>query len=194
MAKSTKPGAAYGPLDLRVVWDDLPVPGVRCVSGLAKIFEPIPWRTGGADAEIWHAPGLATAPPISLQRPLSDDTRFADWVERVGAGVPEGPQGYLKDVLIELMDDCAVVARITVQRAWPHALRLSDLDLTGDRQIVETLTLRHEGWTLTPAPSAGRHGEVGRPEENPISQDQSEAAVRDGTPPSNWPTNRPDLG
>jgi phage tail-like protein len=135
----------------RIKWDGVYVPGVFRISGLERTTAIV------ADGE----PGPTIFPAITLERPLTADTRFEQWANKVwnhrhavaSASMEEpGPTfaspDLHKDILIEIYDaDGHKLLAYRLYGCWPsHYTAFSPLDTATTGPVTETLTLQLSGW------------------------------------------------
>jgi phage tail-like protein len=143
----------YKGFKFRVKWDGKYVAGVSRVSGLRRFSEVVLHREGGGPSTDHKAPGRTEFDPITLERGVTHDPAFEDWVSKVWAfGATQGHEVALKDfrkeVRIELYNEAGQEVKAwNVFRCWPSAYQaLSDLDADSDAVAIESLTLQNEGW------------------------------------------------
>ncbi len=159
-ARRTDPYPAYR---FRVKWDGRYVAGISKVSALKSTTEVIDYRMGGDPANIRKLPGRTRYEPIILERGITRDKAFEDWVKQVqragvgigaGAGIGMGPlnnpaaQPFRKDVVLELRDEAGhLVAAYKIHRCWVSEYQaLPDLDAGGNAIAIEQIKLEHEGF------------------------------------------------
>lgn len=142
-----------------VKWDGAYVAGVSRVTGLSRGVEAVDWRSGGDAGAPTKVPGLATYPPLVLERAASADRAFSDWMDKVssyqGASGTDGEamHDFRKDLLIELYNQAnEMVLTFAVYKAWPVDLSFGELDAQRSAMALEQLTLVHEGWKIIERP------------------------------------------
>lgn len=132
------------------------VAGVSKISAITKHVDPVDWRTGGDPNTTAKVPGLTKYEPITLERGLSANKDFIDWMYSVnryqaasGTEV-ESVHTFRKNLLIEVYNLAnELVMSITVYRAWPSKLTVADFDAKANELAIEVLELQHEGWDIT---------------------------------------------
>src|SRR6185437_16842245 len=73
----------YKNFKFKVKWDGQYVAGISNVSALTRTTEVISYRTGG-DSDIIHkSPGRTAFEPIILERGVTHDPNFEQWVNKV---------------------------------------------------------------------------------------------------------------
>ena len=117
--------------------------GFSKVSGLRDESEVIDYREGTDQLVKRKLPGLRTFPALVMERGASAglDDLVAWRDEAIACEIP-----FRQTVVIEIRNCDETVARsVTVQRAWPSALELSDLDALASEVNIELMELQHEG-------------------------------------------------
>jgi len=119
---------------------------------------------GGDSNFSAKVPGLTKWEPITLERGLSADTAFQDWmiqVKQVHGGrrqvrraVPRVPQR----ISISRCTACRMilVMTINVYNAWPSKLTIADFDAKATELAIEHMELQNEAGTLTPGAQLAR--------------------------------------
>src|ERR1041385_476565 len=147
----------YRKFKFLVKWNNTVVMAVHKVSSITKSIDPIDWRTGGDSNFSAKVPGLTKWEPITLERGLSADTAFQDWMVLVnkystaGGKAGEAVHAFRKNLNIEmysLQND--LVMTINVYNAWPSKLTIADFDAKANELAIEHMELQNEGWDLTP--------------------------------------------
>jgi phage tail-like protein len=154
----------YRKFKFLVKWDDKYVAGVSKVSAITKSVEAIDWRTGGDPNNTAKVPGMTKYEPITLERGLSADTRFIDWMKSVndyqaaGGTDKESTNEFRKDMIIEVYNlPNEKVMVIGVHKAWPSKLTVADFDAKANELAIEVLELQHEGWDITERAQPGEN-------------------------------------
>lgn len=144
----------YRKFKFLVSWNNKTILAVSKVTALKKKIEAIDFRTGGDPNFVKKVPGLTSFEPITLERGVSYDADFLDWVNLVnrhqkrGGGSDEHTPGFRKDLTIEMYNlSNEKVFAVGVHNAWPSEFTaLPDLDAKTNEIAIETLVLVHEGW------------------------------------------------
>ncbi len=147
----------YRKFKFLISWDGAYVAAVSKISALTKHVDPVDWRTGGDPNNTAKVPGLTKYEPITLERGLSADKRFMDWMNLVntyqaagGTAHPtEAAHKFRKDLKIEVYNvPNDLVMTIAVYKAWPSKLTVADFDAKANELAIEVLELQHEGWDI----------------------------------------------
>jgi phage tail-like protein len=137
----------------RVKWDGKYIPGVSRITGLDRTTEVVTSRAGGDPSTSQKTPGLTQFAPITLERGVSSDTAFENWVNLVwqlGAalGSESSVNDFRKDIYLELYNEAGQLVRAyKIYRCWPSEYQaLPALDASGAAGAVERIKLENEGW------------------------------------------------
>jgi phage tail-like protein len=139
-----------------------PVMAIHKVSSITKSIDAIDWRTGGDSNFSAKVPGLTKWEAITLERGLSADTAFQDWMIKVNkyttAGGTDGEAAHdfrknLNILMYDLQNE--LVMTINVYNAWPSKLTIADFDAKANELAIEHMELQNEGWDLTPGSKPG---------------------------------------
>jgi phage tail-like protein len=151
----------YRKFKFLVSWDNSGghVAAVSKISAVTKHVDPIDWRTGGDPNNTAKVPGLTKYEPITLERGLSADKRFIDWMQLVntyqaaGGTSAEATHTFRQNLKIEMYDlQNELVMEIAVHKAWPSKLTVADFDAKANELAIEVLELQHEGWEILQRP------------------------------------------
>jgi phage tail-like protein len=149
----------YRKFKFLVKWDNAYVAAVSKISALTKHVDPVDWRTGGDPNNTAKVPGLTKYEPITLERGLSADVRFMEWMNKVnkyqaaGGTSDEHVHDFRKDLIIEMYNLASEkVMSVTVFKAWPSKLTVADFDAKANELAIEVLELQHEGWDIIERP------------------------------------------
>lgn len=147
----------YRKFKFLVKWNGAVVMAVHKVSSITKSIDPIDWRTGGDSNFSAKVPGLTKWEPITLERGLSADKAFQDWMilvnnyTKAGGQANEAVHAFRKNLNIEMYDlQNELVMTINVYNAWPSKLTIADFDAKANELAIEHMELQNEGWDLTP--------------------------------------------
>lgn len=142
----------YKNFKFRVKFGDRVVAGISKVTALKKSTEPVSHREGGDPSTSRVSPSAWKFEPITLERGVTHDTEFEDWINMIHNTV-EGDaaismKNFRRDITIELLNEQGTVAkRYTVFRCWVSSYTaLPDLDAKGNAIAIETIVLQNEGW------------------------------------------------
>ncbi len=99
------------------------------------------------------SPGRTSWEPITLERGITHDTAFEDWVNQVwslgaGQGGDIDLTSFRKDLVLEFHNEAGqIVLAYRIYRCWPSAYQaLPELDANSGAVAIELLTLENEGW------------------------------------------------
>jgi phage tail-like protein len=152
----------YRKFKFLVKWNNAVVMAVHKVSSITKSIDPIDWRTGGDSNFSAKVPGLTKWEPITLERGLSADTAFQEWMvlvnkyTKAGLGADEAVHAFRKNLNIEMYSlQNELVMTINVYNAWPSKLTIADFDAKANELAIEHMELQNEGWDLTPGGKPG---------------------------------------
>jgi phage tail-like protein len=143
----------------------VPAAYVSKISALTRTTEAVTWREGGAPQGARKIPGQTSYGEITLERGLTLDNNFEEWVNKVwyypnsGALSAELSADFRKDIKIDLLNQAGqIVTTFYVFNCWPSAFTaLPELDASANGVAIESMTLQHEGWSRddsVKAPSA----------------------------------------
>ena len=154
----------YKNFKFRVKWDGNYVAGVSKLSGLRRTTEVVEHREGGDPSSSRKSPGRSKFEAITLERGITHDTAFEDWVNKVWKlGAAPGAEialaDFRKDIVIDLFNEAGQrVHSYKVYRCWVSEYQaLPDLDANADIVAIESIKLENEGWE--------RDESVGEPQE-----------------------------
>lgn len=146
----------YKNFKFRVKWDGREVAGISKVSAIKVSTEAIDWREGKDSSMVRKVPGRSKCEPVTLERGLSHDRQFIEWVRQVTnpGGTDDGGislKAYRKPVTIDVHNlQGHKVMSITLNRAWPSEFQaVPELDANANAIAIQTLKLECEGFTLT---------------------------------------------
>ena len=156
----------YRKFKFLIFFGDKLVAGVSKVSALTQSIEVTDWRSGG-DNNIGHKlPGLAKHEPVTLERGLSADPEFVNWMNRVNVyqakgGVDgESIAAFRQNLRLDFFNlTNSKVMSIALFNAWPSKVTIMpELDATSNDVAVETLEIQYEGFEIKerPAPEDDR--------------------------------------
>ncbi len=142
-------GTAFGlHYTFRVLWDGAVIAGISQVSALARVAEVVEYREGGDPAHSHPMPGSWKFEPVTLERGVTHDGAFEDWV---ALAVGNGSAPFRKSVRIELFDSRGRPAMIyELHRCWPSRYAAFERLEAGRHRLMESLTLQYEGWDRQP--------------------------------------------
>jgi phage tail-like protein len=143
----------YKNFKFRVKWDGQYVAGVSKLSGLKRTTEVVEHREGGDPSTSRKSPGRSKFEAITLERGITHDAAFEDWVNKVwklGAapGAESALADFRKDIVIDLFNEAGErVHSYKVYRCWVSEYQaLPDLDANADIVAIESIKLENEGW------------------------------------------------
>jgi len=143
----------YRNFKFRIRWDGRYVAGISKVSPLTRTTEVVEHRDGGDVNTVHRAPGQSEFAPITLERGVSHDLAFEQWVNKVwdfqrNPGKEASLADFRKDIRIELYNAAGQLAlAYSVFRCWPSEYTaLPELDANGTAVAIQSMTLQNEGW------------------------------------------------
>jgi len=152
----------YRKFKFLVKWNQTYVMAVHKVTSITKSIDPIDWRTGGDSNFNAKIPGITKWEPITLERGLSADTAFQEWMVSVNRYTKAGGQdneavhAFRKNLHIEMYSlQNELVMTINVYNAWPSKLTIADFDAKANELAIEHIELQNEGWDITPGATPG---------------------------------------
>jgi len=124
--------------------------GFSKVTGLKHTVEAIEYREGGENETPRKLPGQSTYDNVVLERGMSTDTDFVDWIEEVfnldQYNGDQGGEDFRRNVVVYLKNKAGTrVKKWTVYYAWPTEKASPDLDASANDVAIESLTLANEG-------------------------------------------------
>jgi phage tail-like protein len=123
--------------------------GFTEVSGLTRELQPIEYREGHSpDYHVTKMPGMSKFSDITLKRGMhKGDNEFFEWLTTAQLNNIER-----RSVKITLLDEQhQPLMTWDVFDAWPSKVEGPSLKSTGNEVAVESITLCHEGLTLSVA-------------------------------------------
>ena len=141
----------YKNFKFRVKWDGKYVAGISKVSMLKRTTEVAKHREANDPSTARHMPTTTTFEPITLERGVTHDPEFENWVNLIydpGAAGSISLKNFRKDIIIELLNENGQIAKAyKVYRCWVseyHAL--PDLDANANAVAIEMIKVENEGW------------------------------------------------
>jgi phage tail-like protein len=141
----------YKNFKFRVQWDGKYIPGISKISPLTRMTEVVAHREGGDPSNFRLSPGTTKFEPIVMERGLSHDKEFEDWVNmtfNIKGDASISLKNYKKDIMIELLNLQGMVAmRFFVYRCWVSEYQsLPELNANDKCIAIERIVIQHEGW------------------------------------------------
>jgi phage tail-like protein len=141
----------YKNFKFRVKWDGRYVAGVSKVSALKRTTEVVEHREGGDPSSGRKSPGRTKYEPITLERGVTHDIAFEQWVNKVWnfqSNNEVSLQDFRKDIIIDLFNEAGQkVISYKVFRCWVSEYQaVSDLDANANAVAIQTIKLENEGW------------------------------------------------
>lgn len=140
--------------------------GFTNISGLSIQTQSIGYREGGFNTTLHQVPGMTQFQPITFQRgTLYGKEEAITWMRGLfaaaaGEGVALGGNTFRCDVDIYVLDHPVAAPtgtlieneakmKFTVHNAWITSLAYSDLNAGDNQLLYETMTLVHEGLSVS---------------------------------------------
>jgi phage tail-like protein len=143
----------YKNFKFRLKWDGRYIAGISRVSPLRRITEVVEHREGGDPSMSRKSPGLTKYEPITIERGVTHDAEFEQWVDSVwklgaGLGSEVSLKDFRKDIILELYNEAGqVVIAYVLHRCWPSTFEaLPELDANSNAVAIQRLVLENEGW------------------------------------------------
>src|SRR4051794_4769463 len=143
----------YQNFKFRVRWEGRDVAGISKVGALKRTTEVVEHREGGDPSTSRRGPGRTKYEAITLERGVTHDLEFEQWVNKVwhygnGLGQEVSLKDFRRDILIDLYNEAGqVVKTFKVYRCWISEYQaLPDLDANANAVAIETIKLENEGW------------------------------------------------
>jgi phage tail-like protein len=141
----------YKNFKFRVKWDGRYVAGISKASALKRTTEVVEHREGGDPSSGRKSPGRTKYEPITLERGVTHDVAFEQWVNKVWnfqSNNEVSLQDFRKDIIIDLFNEAGQkVISYKVFRCWVSEYQaLSDLDGNANAVAIQTIKLENEGW------------------------------------------------
>lgn len=141
----------YKNFKFRVKWDGRYVAGISKVGALKRTTEVVEHREGGDPSSGRKSPGRTKYEPITLERGVTHDVAFEQWVNKVWnfqSNNEVSLKDFRKDIIIDLFNEAGQkVISYKVFRCWVSEYQaLSDLDGNANAVAIQTIKLENEGW------------------------------------------------
>jgi phage tail-like protein len=141
----------YKNFKFRVKWDGRYVAGISKVGALKRTTEVVEHREGGDPSSSRKSPGRTKYEPITLERGVTHDIAFEQWVNKVWnfqSNNEVSLRDFRKDIIIDLFNESGQkVISYKVFRCWVSEYQaLSDLDANANAVTIQTMKLENEGW------------------------------------------------
>jgi phage tail-like protein len=143
----------YKNFKFRVMWDGRYVLGISKCSALKRTTEVIEHREGGDQSTAHKLPGRTKYDPITLERGVTHDKDFEQWVNKVWLvgqklGTEVSLADFRKDINLEVYDEAGqLVQRYNIYSCWVSEYQaLPDLDANANAVAVQHIKLENEGW------------------------------------------------
>ena len=129
------------------------------VTGMKSAVEVVEYREGNMPDRMEKMAGMMTYDTITLERGISYDDDFNNWMKLVCDGTqasgtmpassstPDvGVGSYRCDVVVQLHDKQGrAVKKYTLLDAWPSEYTIGDFDATSNDVVISSLVLQHHG-------------------------------------------------
>lgn len=129
------------------------------VSGLKTSIEVVDYREGNNLDRVEKLAGMVTYDTVTLERGLSTDSDFMEWMKKVtnvvgvgGQDIPDGglsdfgADSYRQNITINLHNKQGKrVKSYKLMGAFPSEYSIGDFDATSNDVVISTLVLQHHG-------------------------------------------------
>ncbi|MFN3076923.1 MAG: phage tail protein [Alphaproteobacteria bacterium] len=143
----------YKNFKFRVKWNGKYVAAVSKVSALKRTTEAVTFREGGDPSTEHVSPGQTKFDPITLERGVTLDLEFEQWVKQVwnfraGLGMESSLASFRRDITLEFYNEAGqIVYAYNIYRCWPSEYEaLPELDASANGVAIQILVLQNEGW------------------------------------------------
>ena len=141
----------YKNFKFRVKWDGRYVAGISKVGALKRTTEVVEHREGGDPSSSRKSPGRTKYEPITLERGVTHDIAFEQWVNKVWnfqSNNEVSLRDFRKDIIIEVYNEAGQLAvAYRVFRCWASEFQaLPDLDANANAVAIQHIKLENEGW------------------------------------------------
>jgi phage tail-like protein len=143
----------YKNFKFRVKWDGQYVAGISKVTGLKRTTEVVKHREGGDPSTSRKSPGRNEFEAITLERGVTQDTTFEQWVGKVwqlGAalGMEVSLADFRKDIILDFYNEAGqLVLSYFIYRCWVSEYQaLPELDSNANAVAIQYIKLENEGW------------------------------------------------
>lgn len=145
----------YKNFKFRISLDGKPVLGVSKVSVIKRTTEVIKHRDGNNPSHDSKSPGRTTYDPITLERGITHDPKFAEWARTIpffGGDATMDLAGYKRDLVLEMVNEKGqVVHRYFLNNTWvSEYTALPDLSTDANAIAIESLKIEIEGFEHDP--------------------------------------------
>ena len=141
----------------RVKWDGVYVAGVSKVSALKRTTEVVEHRDGGDPSTSHKSPGRSKYEAITLERGVTHDTTFEQWMAKTWnygqaqaplAGKDVSLKDFRKDIILDFFNEAGQkVLSYKIYRCWVSEYQaLPDLDANANAVALQHVKLENEGW------------------------------------------------
>ena len=134
------------------------------VSGLKTTVEVVEYREGNNPDRAEKLIGMMSFDAITLERGLSSDDAFNQWIKAVSGDTLGNPAADMpaagldkdvrRDLVINLHDKAGKVVKVyKILKAWPSEYSIGDFDATSNDVVISSLVLQHHGIIETNTPA-----------------------------------------
>jgi phage tail-like protein len=120
---------------------------VKEVTGLKKELDMIEIKTQAANGQYFlrKLPGKQKPVTLTITRPLTDNSFFKDWIEKVEKGAPDR-----KEVVVEVYGPGELAPKRTykVQNCQPSSIEVTQVQAGATNPLDEKITLQGEGMII----------------------------------------------
>jgi len=135
------------------MWDGKYVAGFSKVSALKQSTEVITHREGESPILGRKSPGRIQYEAITLERGITHDPEFKNWVEKVlnygnGSEAESSLQDFRKDIILDVYNEAGqLVISYKIYQCWVSEYQaMPDLDANSNAIVIEQIKLECEGW------------------------------------------------
>ena len=145
----------YKNFKFRISLDGKHVLGVSKVSAIKRTTEVIKHRDGNDPSHDLKSPGRTTYDPITLEKGVTHDPDFAEWVRTIhsfGTDTKTDLAAYKRELVLEMINEKSqVVHRYFLHKTWVSEYTvLPDLNDNVNAISIENLKIEIEGFDHDP--------------------------------------------
>lgn len=154
-AASSNRADPYKNFKFQVKHLDVTVAGVSKVSGFKRTTEVVKHRAGGDPSSSRKSPGRTEYDPITLERGVTHDLYFTQWVNKVwalhrGADSEVSLADYKRDLVVEVFNEAGQkVVAYKLYNCWVSEFTpMSELDANANAVLISSIKVENEGWEI----------------------------------------------
>lgn len=135
--------------------NDKHVAGLSEAKGLTEAPQTVKFREGDDPAVTHISPGQTQYQAITLERGVTFDIGFAQWLNKVfdysntNSKDPASLKDFRKNIVLEVYNEAGqIVLSYEIYNAWAsESTTMPELDGSDNATLIQRLVLQNEGWT-----------------------------------------------